>query len=130
MRKPLRLPEGELSLRVVAQEEYGKPEPNPFHDWIKSLMELAANSTGSGRAQARVVTASVSDLRVMQPAQAGDIVCVYADIIRVGSTSITVSVRAYALRSYLRERIQLASANHVVVAVDDNGLPCPLAAAA
>jgi acyl-CoA thioesterase YciA len=130
MRKLLRNPEGELSLRVVAPEERGQSGTTVYVDWLTSLMELAAGSTGSARARTRVITAAVSDLKVLQPAKAGDIICVHTDITRVGSTSITLGVRTYALRNYSQERLQLASANITVVPVDDDGLPRPLAAAA
>lgn len=123
MRKRSIDPDGELALRVIAPDADGQPPDAVFHDWIASLMETAAGLAASARALGPVATAAVSNVSLLHPVETGDVVCVYTRITKLGHTSITVGVEAFALRHYLQERVRLTEAEYVVVAVDDEGLP-------
>jgi acyl-CoA thioesterase YciA len=123
-------PRGELSLRIVAMQPDGNPAEDMVRDWIIHLMDQAAIVAAGAHSRGRVATATVSDLNVLQPVKVGDVVCVYTRITRTGQTSITIGVEAYALRRYQQERVRVTAAEFVVVAVDGDGLPRALPAAA
>ena len=123
-------PRGELSLRVVAMQSEGDPAGNIRHEWTMYLMDQAAVVTAEVRARGRVATAVVSNLSFAQKAKVGDVICVYTKITKIGRTSIAVGVEMYALRRDLQEQIRVTEAEFVVVAVDDDGLPRALPAAA
>nr|WP_158258508.1 hotdog domain-containing protein [Rhodopila globiformis] len=136
-------PVGELSLRVIASEADREPGQDVSPGWLTSLMEAAAGLTASARAQrtgpahgpsarARgpVATAAVPRLDLLRPVQAGDVVCAYTRIRKTGSTAITVSVEVYALRRYLQDRVRVAAADYIEVALDEAGLPRAFPAAA
>jgi acyl-CoA thioesterase YciA len=124
-------PRGELSLRTVATHADINPSGDVFAGWVISQMDLAADLAASGQANGRIATASVSNLNFLQPVKAGDVVCFYTEITKTGRTSITVTVEAYALRrSPGGARVRVTSADFVMVAVDEAGLPRPLAVAA
>jgi acyl-CoA thioesterase YciA len=94
-------------------------------------MDLAASVTAGDRAHGRIATASVSNLNFLQPVRVGDIVCIYTEITKVGRTSITVAIEAYAQRSnHGGERVRVTAAEFVMVAVDEEGLPRALPVAA
>lgn len=124
-------PRGELSLRTVAMRADTNPSGDIFAGWIISQMGLAADVAASAHAKGRIATASVSNLNFLQPVKVGDVVCIYTEITKTGRTSITVAVEAYALRRNLGGTyVRVTAAEFVMVAVDEEGLPRALAAAA
>jgi len=122
-------PRGELSLRTVAMPADTNPAGDIFGGWIMSLMDLAAGVAAGSLAKGRVVTAAVSNLSFIRPVKVGDVVCVYADVIRIGRTSLTLGVETWVLRRGQGDRVRVTAAEFVLVAVDDSGLPRLLAPA-
>ena len=58
-----------------------------------------------------------------QPGSVGDIVSLYAEIVRVGTTSITVKVEVYAERNYAAPIIvKVTEAELTYVAIDGEGI--------
>ena len=59
----------------------------------------------------------------------GDVVCCYADIQKVGTTSITVGVEAWVLRPQeSKEHFKVTEGVFTFVALDDSGQKCPVPA--
>jgi acyl-CoA thioesterase YciA len=56
-----------------------------------------------------------------EPVFVGDLVSFYADVVRVGTTSITVKVRVEADRLRTAERLTVTDAEVVYVSVDERG---------
>src|SRR3546814_1967152 len=56
----------------------------------------------------------------------GDVLCTYADILRVGRTSIAIHIEAWALRSRQGERVKVTEGTFTLVAIDDAGRPRPV----
>jgi acyl-CoA thioesterase YciA len=76
----------------------------------------------------RVVTVSMKEVVFREPVFIGDVVSFYAEVIRVGTTSLTVRVHVEAER--LRtpgEKILVTDAEVVYVNVDDHGRKTPIA---
>jgi acyl-CoA thioesterase YciA len=53
----------------------------------------------------------------------GDLVSFYADVVKVGNTSITVDVEVFAQRRSLHEIVKVTEATLTYVAVDENRKP-------
>jgi len=121
-------PVGELALRMVAMPGDTNPSGDIFGGWIMSLMDLAAGTAAAARAGGRTATAAVSNLSFLRPVKVGDVVCVYTKVIRVGRTSMSLTVEAWRLPSGLGVREKVTAAEFVVVAVDENGKPRPVPA--
>ena len=119
-------PTGDLALRMVAMPADTNPAGDIFGGWIMALMDLAAGTAAAARAKGRTATASVSHLNFLRPVHVGDIVCVYTHVIRVGRTSMSLSVEAWALPRGLGERRKVTAAEFVMVAVDEHGKPRPV----
>jgi acyl-CoA thioesterase YciA len=78
-------------------------------------------------ARGRVATVSVNSFLFKQPVQIGDILSLYADVVRVGNTSITVNVEVYAERGRADARVvKVTEATLTYVAIDANGRPRPV----
>jgi acyl-CoA thioesterase YciA len=116
-------PRGELALRTLAMPADTNPVGDIFGGWIMSLMDLAAGMTAASEAKGRVATAAVSNLSFLRPVKVGDVVCCYAEVRRIGRSSITLGVEAWVLRGGREERFKVTAAEFVLVAVDAAGRP-------
>ena len=126
MDEPDEGPRGQLALRTVAMPADTNPSGDIFGGWIMSLMDLGAGVTAAAVAKGRVATAAVSKLSFHRPVKVGDVVCCYAEVLRIGRTSITLGVEAWVLRRGQEERFKVTGGEFVLVAVDDNGRPRPV----
>ncbi len=94
------LPRGkEAVLRVVPMPADANQHGDIFGGWIMSQVDIAGGVMAARRARGRVATVAVNAFTFKQPVLIGDVVSFYADIVRVGNTSITVNVEVYAQRN-------------------------------
>ena len=119
-------PTGSLAFRTVAMPADTNPAGDIFGGWIMSLMDLAAGTAASDRARGRTATAAVSHLTFLRPVKIGDVVSVYTEVLRVGRTSIVLSVEAWAAQRGHRNPHKVTAAEFVMVALDGQGKPTPV----
>ena len=98
-----------------------------FGGWIMSQVDIAGSLPAIRRARGRVATVAVNSFVFKQPVFVGDVVSFYANIVKVGRTSITVDVAVYAQRG-LRQGsdeicYRVTDAVLTYVAVDENRKP-------
>lgn len=86
------------TLRLVPMPADTNAAGNIFGGWLMSQVDIAGSVVAIRRAQGPVTTVAVSAFRFHKPVYVGDVVSLYADIARVGTTSITVDVLVYAER--------------------------------
>jgi acyl-CoA thioesterase YciA len=122
-------PRGELAIRTLAMPADTNPAGDIFGGWIMSQMDVAGGISAVAHAHGRVVTVSCTDMAFLKPVKVGDVVCVYCDLARIGRTSLTLHVEAWALRQGQGERIKVTSADFTYVALDGGGKPRPVRAA-
>lgn len=121
------LPSGEPTLRVIPMPADANHTGDIFGGWIMSQVDLAGSIPAARLAQGRVATVAVNSFVFKQPVLVGDVVSLYTNVVRVGRTSITVSVEVYAQRR--PEPVQSVKVTEAVltyVAVDDNRRPRPV----
>lgn len=121
------LPEGQPILRMVPMPSDTNYAGDIFGGWIMSQVDLAGSIPAIRRARGRVATVAVNSFVFKQPVFIGDLVSFYADIIKVGRTSIIVDVSVYAQRG-VREGgeeicIKVTEAVLTYVAIDNNRRP-------
>ena len=123
-------PTGDLTLRTLAMPADANAAGDIFGGWVMAQMDLACGIRAAERARGRVVTAAVKEMSFAKPMKVGDTLCVYIDITKVGRTSMTLRVEAWAQRylSDLMERV--THADFIMVALDDSGKPKPVPAEA
>ena len=125
--KPVELPKGrEVALRVVPMPSDANYTGDIFGGWIMSQVDVAGSIPALRLARGRIATVAVNSFTFKQPVLIGDLVSFYADIVRVGRTSITVDVEVYAERRTLHEVVKVTEATLTYVAVDDERRPRPL----
>ncbi len=118
-----RKPVGELTLRTIAMPADANAAGDIFGGWVMAQMDLASGMRSAERARGRVVTAAVKEMAFALPVKIGDTLCVYTEVSRVGRSSMTLKVEAWAQR-YLSDKMDMVThADFVMVALDDNGKP-------
>jgi acyl-CoA thioesterase YciA len=119
-------PRGQLSLRTLAMPKDANPSGDIFGGWLISQMDIAAGMTASQRSLGRVATVAIDAMSFKLPLFVGDILCVYTDIVRIGTTSMRIHVEAWALRNRLGQRVKVTEGLFTFVAIDDEGKPRPV----
>jgi acyl-CoA thioesterase YciA len=95
-----------------------------FGGWIMAQVDLAGAVPAMRVAKGRVATVAVNSFAFKQPVFVGDIVSLYAEVVRIGRTSITVSVEVYAQhRAAGDDGVKVTEAVLTYVAVDANRRP-------
>ena len=99
-----------------------------FGGWIMAQVDVAGGTVAGRVARGRVATVSVNSFVFKQPVQIGDILSLYAEVVRIGNTSITVNVEVYAERGRAEAKIvKVTEATLTYVAIDRDGRPRPVA---
>ena len=119
------LPVGkEPTLRLVPMPADANQSGDIFGGWIMAQVDIAGSIPALRLAKGRVATVAVNSFLFKQPVFVGDLVSFYAEVIRVGRTSITVNVEVYAQRKPEREEVvKVTEATLTYVAVDENRGP-------
>lgn len=93
-----------------------------FGGWIMAQVDLAGSVAAVRRARGRVATIAVNSFLFKQPVGVGDLLSFYADVTRVGQTSITVDVHVYAERNPENPiAVKVTEAQLTYVAIDTHG---------
>lgn len=114
-------------LRVIPMPKDANLHGDVFGGWIMSQVDIAGSVPAVRRAGGRVATVAVNAFVFKQPVFVGDLLSFYAEIVKVGRTSITVEVEVYAERQRLeREVVKVTEATLTYVATDENRRSRPL----
>ena len=114
-------PKGALTIRTLAMPADTNPAGDIFGGWVMSQMDIAGAIAAVERVKGRVVTVAVEAMTFIAPVKVGDVLCVYAEIERIGTTSITVGLEAWVRRNRLADRSKVTDARFVYVSLDENG---------
>lgn len=119
-------PNGKLVIQIVAMPADTNSNGDIFGGWLVSHMDMGAGIAGRRRARSRVVTAAIDSLVFITPVAVGDTVCCYADLLRVGRTSMQIKMEAWTIPLMEDLPIKCAEGIFTFVAIDDAGRPRPV----
>jgi acyl-CoA thioesterase YciA len=118
------LPQKPCALRVVPQPSDANVHGDVFGGWIMAQVDIAGSIPASRRANGRVATIAVNSFIFKQPVFVGDLLSFYAEIVKTGNTSVTVSVEVFAQRmSLTEETVKVTEAELTYVATDSDRRP-------
>ena len=121
-------PAGSPAIRTIAMPADTNPAGDIFGGWLMSQMDLAAGSVAALTARGRSATVAVEGMKFHRPVRVGDEVSLYADLVRVGRTSMQIHVEAWR-RSRDEERSEMVTeATFTFVALDAGGRTRPVGA--
>lgn len=114
------------AIRARAMPADTNPAGDIFGGWLMSHMDLAGEIAARRRAGKRVATVAVDAMEFHRPVRVGDVVSFYAQIERVGNTSVSVRIDAVAMREATGESVRVTEGVFVYVALDRDGKPTPV----
>ena len=115
------LPNREPVLRVVPMPADVNQHGDIFGGWIMAQVDIAGGVLAARYARGRVATVAVNSFTFKQPVLVGDVVSFFGDVVRVGRTSVTVSVEVFAQRNPMElvtVKVTEASLTYVAVGAD------------
>jgi acyl-CoA thioesterase YciA len=119
-------PDLKPTLCAIAMPMDTNPHGDIFGGWLISQMDLAGSAAATRRAKGRVVTVAITAMNFHRPVFVGDEVACYAEVIKVGHTSLTVRIESWACRGIGDEQIAVTDGIFTYVAVDADGKPRPV----
>ncbi|MET3130984.1 acyl-CoA thioesterase YciA [Oxalobacteraceae bacterium GrIS 1.11] len=119
------LPAGRMpELRMMPAPADANVYGDVFGGWIMAQVDIAGSLPATRRSNGRVATISVNSFVFKHPVFVGDLLSFYAEIIKVGNTSITVNVEVYAERNRLQAcTVKVTEATLTYVATDSERKP-------
>jgi len=115
------------ALRVMPMPADANQNGDIFGGWIMAQVDIAGGTVAGRLARGRVATIAVNSFVFKHPVQIGDVLSFYADVIRIGTTSITVDVQVFAERRPSDPKVvKVTEATLTYVAIDAGGRPRPV----
>ncbi len=115
------------SIRVVMMPRDTNAVGTIFGGVILAHIDLAAAIEAHRWWPYRLVTVAMDKIEFRQPVHVGDLVSLFTDTVRLGRTSIEVTVSVWAQRAQERTQcVPVTNATVTMVAVDDAGRPTPV----
>ena len=121
-------PRGDLCIRTLAMPADTNANGDIFGGWLLSQMDIGGGVAASKIAKSRTVTVAIEAMNFRKAVYVGDLVSVYANLVRVGRTSLTIHLEAWAVRRKELQQILVTDGNFTYVSIDDNGRPQPVGA--
>ena len=116
-------PTGELVTRMLAMPSDTNPAGDIFGGWLLAQMDIAGNLVSKRIAKGRTVTIALDSMEFHLPVHVGDTVACYADVQKIGRSSIVVHVEAWVTRQYDDKLIKVTEGCFTFVAIDENRKP-------
>ncbi|HLO93123.1 MAG TPA: acyl-CoA thioesterase [Burkholderiaceae bacterium] len=97
-----------------------------FGGWIMAQVDIAGSILPARISRGRITTVAVKEFLFKQPVSIGDLLSFYAQVVRVGRTSVTVQVEVIAERNPASPHVvKVTEAQLTYVAIDKDGKPRP-----
>ncbi|HKB55406.1 MAG TPA: acyl-CoA thioesterase [Ramlibacter sp.] len=117
----------ELVLKVIPLPADANANGDIFGGWVMAQVDLAGSVLPARHTNGRMATVAVKEFVFKQPVRVGDLLSFFAEVTRVGRTSVTVDVEVYAERVHKQGKyVKVTEAVLTYVAIDEHGRPRPL----
>ena len=111
-------------LRVVPGPGDINANGHIFGGWVLSQMDIAGGIVASRRARGAVATVAIEKMSFITPIHLLDLISVYAEVERVGRTSMQIRLEVVASRG--ETDIKVTEGMFTFVAIDGNAQPRPV----
>ncbi len=119
-------PTGEVVIRTIAMPADTNNNGDIFGGWLVSQMDIGGAILARSTALSRVTTVAIDAITFHRPVSVGDIVTCYAQLDRIGRTSMKIAVEAWVHRYSATTQQQVTSGHFTYVAIDSDGKPHPV----
>jgi acyl-CoA thioesterase YciA len=110
-------------LRVIPGPTDINANGHIFGGWILSQMDIAAGIAASRRAKGPVATIAIEAMKFIAPIHLRDLISVYAEVERVGRTSMGVRIEVVANRDLGQTEVKVTEGLFTFVALDAEHRP-------
>lgn len=117
----------QLVIRTTTTYADANPGGDIFGGWLLAQMDLAGGICAFGYVRNRIVTVGVEAMSFHQPVFIGDEVSFYAEIERVGHTSISIKIETWAKRAKSGESIHVTDGIYTYVSIGADRAPQEIA---
>ena len=116
----------EPTLRVVPRPGDINANGHIFGGWVLSQMDIAAGIVASRRAGGSVATIAIERMEFITPIHLRDVISVFAEVERVGRTSMAIRIEVIATRDRGATDIKVTEGLFTFVALDEQHRPRPV----
>jgi acyl-CoA thioesterase YciA len=113
-------------LRVVPGPSDINANGHIFGGWVLSQMDIAAGIVASRRANGPVATVAIERMEFIAPIHIRDLISVYAEVEKVGRTSMQIRIEVIATRDRGATDIKVTNGLFTFVALDEQHRPRPV----
>ena len=113
-------------LRVVPGPSDINANGHIFGGWVLSQMDIAAGIVASRRAGGSVATVAIERMEFIAPIHLRDVISVFAEVERVGRTSMAIRIEVIATRDRGASDIKVTEGLFTFVALDEQHRPRPV----
>jgi acyl-CoA thioesterase YciA len=113
-------------LRVVPRPGDINSNGHIFGGWVLSQMDIAAGIVAAREADGPVATVAIEAMEFIAPILLHDLISVYAEVERIGRTSVAIRIEVVATRDRGREEVKVTEGLFTFVALDENHQPRPV----
>ena len=110
-------------LRVVPGPSDINANGHIFGGWVLSQMDIAGGITASKRAQGPVATVAIESMEFIAPIHLRDVISVFAEVERVGRSSMAVRIEVVATRDRGAREVKVTEGLFTFVALDEQNRP-------
>ncbi|HET8613804.1 MAG TPA: acyl-CoA thioesterase [Sphingomonas sp.] len=113
-------------LRVAPRPRDINANGHIFGGWVLSQMDIAGGIVAARRADGAVATVAIEAMSFIAPILLSDLISVYAEVTRIGRTSMAVQIDVVATRDGGKREVPVTSGFFTFVALDANHRPRPV----
>ena len=110
-------------LRVVPGPGDINANGHNFGGWVLSQMDIAGGISATRRSQGPVATVAIERMEFIAPIHLRDVISVYAEVQRVGRTSMGVRIEVIASRDRGATEVNVTEGLFTFVALDEEHRP-------
>ena len=115
------------TIRTIAMPADTNSAGDIFGGWLMSQMDLAAGTVAALAARGRCATIAVEAMKFHRPVKVGDEVSLFAEMVRIGRTSMLIHVEAWRRERHCEATQRVTEADFTFVALDAEGRTRPVA---
>lgn len=119
-------PTGQPTIRTVAMPADLNANGDVFGGWLLSQMDIAGGIAAGLRSEGRVVTVAIDAMHFHKPMKLGDVLSCYCELEKVGTTSLSYVVEAWARRRAGSTGTKITEGRFTYVAIGADGMKRPV----
>lgn len=114
-------------IRTTTTYSDANPGGDIFGGWLLAQMDLAGGVCAFAYVRNRIVTVGVEAMSFHQPVFVGDEVSFFADVVKVGDTSISIRIEAWVRRKKTGDIVHVTDGIYTYVSIGPDRKPQAIA---